>query len=142
MEDPPSPVLIPDDDSFGGGLLVTDDVGPATRGEPSNNDLVEGDSANEIAHIFVCPPSCTKMEEMLRRIPHISEVDMPPSKMFEFITGVFIYLFFIAAGERYSWHGSMARTLFGFVDDCCSYEGLHLPSYGRRGRVALEAAAV
>ncbi|KAL6328594.1 hypothetical protein AAG906_038789 [Vitis piasezkii] len=82
-ESPSGPVLISDDDSFGGVQPVEEEAGPAPRGEPSNSDSVEGDSANDIVHISVCPPSCTEMEEMLRRIPHGSDVDLPPSKMFE-----------------------------------------------------------
>lgn len=56
-------------------------VSPAPGGESGHNALTEEDSANEIAHISVRPPSCTEMEEMLRRILHPLDTDLPPSKI-------------------------------------------------------------
>ena len=82
-ESPSGPVLISDDDSSGGVQPVEEEAGPALREEPSNSDSAERDSANDIVQISVCPPSCTEMEDMLRRISHGSDVDLPPSKMFE-----------------------------------------------------------
>lgn len=82
-ESPSEPVLISDDDSSGGVQPVEEEAGPALREEPSNSDSAERDSANDIVQISVCPPSCTEMEDMLRRISHGSDVDLPPSKMFE-----------------------------------------------------------
>lgn len=89
-EDPSRPVLIPDDDSTGNVRPVENEMGPAPRGEPCNNDSTEGDSASGATHILACPPSSAEMEEMLRQIPHGSDVDLPSSKMFE--TAEMVYL--------------------------------------------------
>lgn len=81
--DPSRPVLIQDDDSSSDDQSVVDEMGPAPREEPCNNNSTGRDSANDIAHISACPPSCAEMEEMLRQISHGSEVDLPLSQMFE-----------------------------------------------------------
>lgn len=89
-KDPSGPVLIPDDDSTGDVRLVEDEMGPAPKGEPCNNDSTEGDSTNGAAHIIACPPNCAEMEEMLRQIPHGLDVDLPSSKMFETVEMVYL----------------------------------------------------
>lgn len=82
-EDPSGPVLIQDDDSSGDVPPAEEKAGPAPRGEPSKRDSVEEDYANDIVHISKRPPNCAELEKMLRRILCASDIDLPPSKMFE-----------------------------------------------------------
>lgn len=79
-EDPSESTLVPDDDSPSEVSFVEEEAVPTPRKEPDNRDSTEGDSVNEVVHIFVHPPSCAEMEEMLRQIPLYSDVDLPHSK--------------------------------------------------------------
>lgn len=82
-EDLSESTLVPNDDSPSEVSFVEEEAVPTPRKEPDNRDSTEGDSANEVVHIFVRPPSYAEMEEMLRQIPSCSDVDLPHSKMFE-----------------------------------------------------------
>lgn len=82
-EDPSGSTLVPDDDSPSEVPFVEEETILALRKEPYNRDLTEGDSANEVVHISVRPPSCEEMEEMLRQIPRCSDINLPHSKMFK-----------------------------------------------------------
>lgn len=83
MEDASGPMSPPNTERPRGPMHDEGGVSPAPGGESDHNAPTEEDSANEIAHISVRPPSCTEMEEMLRRILHPLDADLPPSKMFE-----------------------------------------------------------
>lgn len=99
-----------------------------------------GDSANEVDNIFVRPPSCAEMEEMLRQIPRGSDVDLPPSKMFEtvemvikftlFVLNVWwiciscsryfdsCFMVFAVADSWHSQHGTAAQTFYRLAEGC------------------------
>ncbi|RVW93002.1 hypothetical protein CK203_032733 [Vitis vinifera] len=72
-EDRSGSTLVPDDDSPSEVPFVEKEAILASRKEPYNRDSTEGDSANEVVHIFVRPPSCAEMEKMLRQIPRCSD---------------------------------------------------------------------
>lgn len=76
-EDRSGSTLVPDDDSPSEVPFVEKEAILASRKEPYNRDSTEGDSANEVVHIFVRPPSCAEMEKMLRQIPRCSDVNLP-----------------------------------------------------------------
>lgn len=82
-EDPSSPVPIQDEDSPDDVQPAVDEVGPAPREKPCNNDSTGGDSANGATCISAGPPSYAELEEMLRQIPPGSDVNLPSTKMFE-----------------------------------------------------------
>lgn len=132
-EDLPEPTLVPDDESPGYASFAEEEVAPTLREKPDNGGSM-GDSANEVDNIFVRPPSCAKMGEMLRQIPHGSDFDLPPSKMFEITKMVIKFPFFVLnvwrlciSCSRYSdsclmvfaatdswhlWHGAATRTFY------------------------------
>lgn len=93
-EDLPEPTLVPYDESPGDASFAEEEVAPTPREEPNNGGSM-GDSANEVDNIFVRPPSCAKMGEMLRQIPRGSDFDLPPSKMFEIAEMVIKFPFFV-----------------------------------------------
>lgn len=110
-EDPSGLVLIPDDDSSGDVPPAEEEASPAPRGEPSNRDLTEEDSANDIVHISECPPNCAKLEKMLRRIPRASNIDLPPSKMFEMAEMVYLGSLDFVCHITYFLRGSYLNSL-------------------------------
>lgn len=82
-EDPSSPVPIQDEDSPGDVQSAVDEVGPAPREKPCNNNSTGGDSVNGAACISAGPPNYAELEEMLRQIPPSLDVNLPSTKMFE-----------------------------------------------------------
>lgn len=64
--------------------------------EPVNRESTDEDSANEVDDIFVRPPNCVEMEEMLRQIPHGPVVDLPHSQMFEVVEMVTKFTLFVS----------------------------------------------
>lgn len=98
-EDPSGPVLIQDNDSSGDVHPVGDEMDPTSRGKPCINDSTEGDFANGVSHISAGSPSCAELEEMLRQIPHGSDVDLPSTKMFE--SAEMVFLIFLDSSFSY-----------------------------------------
>lgn len=82
-EDSLGPILLSDNESPGeipheeGGAILS------LVEEPVNGVSMGEDSANEVDDIFVRPPSCAEMEEMLKQIPRSADADLPPSQLFE-----------------------------------------------------------
>lgn len=93
-EDPSGSTLVPNDDSPSEVPFVEEEAVLAPMKEPYNRDLIEGDSANEVVHISICPPSCAEMKEMLRQIPRCSDVNLSHSKMFETVEMVIQFTLF------------------------------------------------
>lgn len=93
--DPFEPTLVSDNESPSDAPLEEEGAIPTPREEPDDRDSTDEDSANEVAHISVCPPNCAKMEEMLRQIPHGLDVDMPHSQMFETVDMVIKFTLFV-----------------------------------------------
>lgn len=93
--DPSEPTLVSDNESPGDAPLEEEGAIPTPREEPDDRDSTDEDSANEVAHIFVRPPSCAEMEEMLRQIPRGLDVDLPYSQMFETVDMVIKFTLFV-----------------------------------------------
>lgn len=83
----------PDTERLRGPMHDEGGASPASGRDSDHKAPTEEDSANEIAHISVCQPSCAEIEEMLRRIPHPLNIDLPPAKMFETVKMVLFHSF-------------------------------------------------
>lgn len=80
---PPVPVVSLDVESFGDVLAAEEETHPAAGGAYSSGTVTRGVSAKRDIPTPASPPSCFEMMEMLKRIPHFIEADLPSSNMFE-----------------------------------------------------------
>lgn len=61
--------------------------------ESVNGVSADEDSANDVDDIFACPPSCAKMEEVLKQIPRSADADLPLSQLFD--SAEIVMMFFL-----------------------------------------------
>lgn len=80
---PPALVVSPDVASFGDVLAAEEETHPDAGGASSNGTVTRGVSAKRDIPSPTSPPSCVEMMEMLKRITHFIEADLPSSNMFE-----------------------------------------------------------
>lgn len=69
--------------SFGDVLAAEEETHPAAGGAFGSSTVTRGVSAKRDIPTPASPPSCVEMMEMLKRIPHFIEADLPSSNMFE-----------------------------------------------------------
>lgn len=80
---PPAPVVSPDVALFGDVLAVEEETHPTAGRAFGSGTVTRGVSAKRDIPTLASPPSCVEMMEMLKRIPHFIEADLPSSNMFE-----------------------------------------------------------
>lgn len=76
-------MVSPDVASFGDVLAAEEETHPDAGGASSSGTITRGVSAKRDIPSPTFPPSCVEMMEMLKRITHFIEADLPSSNMFE-----------------------------------------------------------